>query len=409
MKNKYTRFCALPKSRFLFHSMATPTIADTKLTFSLGEQPEWAGKTEITPKGVEFIEEVIKNPSKSLVERGYAIIRLCESLTNNYSLFHSAWEEFSASKEENKVQYAIQQFEPKNNSPNQYHGFSVVGGLKEQFMLRAAGINSDLKTPGTMKKSNIHFAKTAQKLYELCDQTCRYHIGNVLNENKISKKNLDKILDPIFEIDSEIQFNETKEQVYSNYLPEGYISSSIMDNFHYFNQFQNNSDLEKAFYNNHSSHTDSGLMTLVVCTDEPGLEILDQKTKEWIAIEEILHKFAIKQKESHRSYATIFWGDSCAYLLPNKKNSIFIPCFHRVAQCKKERYSVVFKQRTCVHTTPPRYQEDYLLAVKQMEALDKRKKKYSNLNNLYTSILSVILVVLCLLWFIWKISEMFLI
>jgi hypothetical protein len=50
-----------------------------------------------------------------------------------------------------------------------------------------------------------------------------------------------------------------------------------MDNFHYFNSFndpQPDSKVghrkEEQFHNNHASHSDSGLMTAVVVTDEPG-------------------------------------------------------------------------------------------------------------------------------------------
>ena len=67
----------------------------------------------------------------------------------------------------------------------------------------------------------------------------------------------------------------------------------------------------------------------------------------------------------------------CEYLDKTGKSKL-TPSFHRVAQCTGERYSVVFKQRTCVCKTPPRYQEDYHLAVKQMKIIDSlefQKKK----------------------------------
>uniref|UniRef100_A0A7S4HQ56 Fe2OG dioxygenase domain-containing protein n=1 Tax=Vannella robusta TaxID=1487602 RepID=A0A7S4HQ56_9EUKA len=186
--------------------------------------------------------------------------------------------------------------------------------------------------------------------------------------------NLDRIVDPVVEVGSNIQCIEATEEVYSNYHPNGFISSSIMDSFHYFNLFEptdKGKKEDKPFINNHGSHTDSGLMTMVVCTDEPGLEVLDQKTDEWIAIEDLLHQYVNERGENHREYATIFWGDSSAYLVPANKTKPVTPLFHRVGQCNRERYSVVFKQRTSVTTTPPRYQEDYLLAQKQLDSLEK--------------------------------------
>jgi isopenicillin N synthase-like dioxygenase len=96
-----------------------------------------------------------------------------------------------------------------------------------------------------------------------------------------------------------------------------------MDNFHYWNNFNkekktaleiNNpkaAKVEDRFHNNHSSHSDSGLMTVVVTTDEPGLEVQDQSTGKWIALEMLLHQY-VKNLEGpypHRKYATIFWGD----------------------------------------------------------------------------------------------------
>jgi len=46
---------------------------------------------------------------------------------------------------------------------------------------------------------------------------------------------------------------------------------------------------------------------------------------------------------------------------------------HRVGKSEKERYSVVFKQRTTPLTTACRYQEDYILADLQMKAVDNAK------------------------------------
>lgn len=39
-----------------------------------------------------------------------------------------------------------------------------------------------------------------------------------------------------------------------------------MDNFHYYNTFDKKDQSDERFHNNHSAHTDSGLLTVVVTT-----------------------------------------------------------------------------------------------------------------------------------------------
>ena len=348
-------------------------------SFVLGEQPQWIGIENCTEQPIELIEELLKDPIVSLIERGYAVVELQESIINCYSDFHSIWEEWTSNNLEMKSKYAIYQFgEDNNRTPNQYHGFSVVDKLKEQFMIRAGGKNAILPTPGVLPNCGKNFGDISLSLLIHCDRTCRNYISQVLKRLNLPKSNLDNILDPVMSrCKNIISRNNNTETSYSNYLPDEYISSSIMDNFHYFNHFQQDGDTDERFINNHGSHTDSGLMTLVVCTDVPGLEVKDQKLDCWISLEQMLHQYAKEKQVNHRKYATIFWGDSCEYLDKTGQCKLN-PSFHRVAQCKGERYSVVFKQRTCVCKTPPRYQEDYHLAVKQMKIIDslesKRKK-----------------------------------
>ena len=94
-------------------------------------------------------------------------------------------------------------------------------------------------------------------------------------------------------------------------------------------------------------------------------------------------------------YATIFWADSVSYL----KAPGLQPCMHRVGKSTKERYSVVFKQRTSTLTTPcryplallslllsflhlslilRRYQEDYILADIQKKAVQHKDSQSGN-------------------------------
>mmetsp|Transcript_14072 Transcript_14072/g.17743 ORF Transcript_14072/g.17743 Transcript_14072/m.17743 type:complete len:128 (+) Transcript_14072:161-544(+) len=127
------------------------------MQFSLGEQPEWAGISACVPKGKEFIEVLLTNPTPCLIERGYAVVKVSQELYSCYSAFHAVWEEFSALPQEEKSRYAVQQFNQRTNSPNQYHGFSVVRGLKEQFMLRSSCTNFATKLAGPISPTSWSF------------------------------------------------------------------------------------------------------------------------------------------------------------------------------------------------------------------------------------------------------------
>jgi len=215
-----------------------------------------------------------------------------------------------------------------------------------------------------------------------------------MEELKLSPTLVDKVLDPVMKR-GDIPTREGNTTA-TPYIPKGYISSSILDNFHYYNKFDKadkydnkkneDSPVPKGeldrFHNNHAAHTDSGLLTVVITTDTPGLEVVDQELGKWVAIERLIHKYVQNSniEKAWRRYAIVFWSDSIAYLIRDAtgKKQVQLEslsrvpesCLHRVQKCDGERYSVVFKQRTTPLTTPPRYQEDFPLAKKQLEAVD---------------------------------------
>jgi len=347
------------------------------MQFQLGEQPNWAGKEECTDVGEEFIGNLLNEKvTESLIQRGYAIVKLDKEVTELYSAFHKAFECFSHSEEEHRKKYATL-FSQDKYSPNQFHGFSVVAGLKEQFMMRSCGSRTKLITP-SIYDGNIDFGVVGMNLYEKLDLLCRNWEYQVMDCLGLERSQVDKILDPLYKVgNSAHREHSNSDTCTSDYVLPEYISSSIMDNFHYFNAIHNDkaevqkpgTRKEEQFHNNHASHSDSGLMTAVVVTDEPGLEVFDQKLNCWIALERLLHKHIHKLDSdpmSHRKYATVFWADSHVYL----KGANLHECMHRVATSKCERYSVVFKQRTSPTATAPRYQEDYELALIQLKSLD---------------------------------------
>lgn len=352
------------------------------MQFTLGEQPEWIGKEEVQAMPEDFIPKLLQESStESLIQRGYAVVHLPSETTELYSQFHSGFEEFSHSDPANKQLFAtLYSKEAKKHSPNQYHGYSMVAGLKDQYMMRCGGSGCSLGFPLTAPDMGL----AGLALFEKLDTLCRENEVAVCKELGIDHEVVSKILDPVYVSGEKPERSDSMVCV-SNYVPPGYISSSIMDNFHYFNSaFDGNSKeevkteqgirKEERFHNNHASHSDSGLMTVVVTTDQPGLEVFDQKEKCWIALEAILHQYTKTVEPenplAHRQYATLFWGDSYVYMKAGDK---LHESMHRVAGSQKERYSVVFKQRTSPTATAPRYQEDYELGALQLKALDALK------------------------------------
>jgi len=154
-------------------------------------------------------------------------------------------------------------------------------------------------------------------------------------------------------------------------LPSGYPSSAILDCFHYYGK-ETGTD---RFHNNHAAHTDSGTLTLVVCSDEPGLEVYDEKEKCWVSVEKLVHQLAGIKKTKHTEFGCLFWGDSVESLEKSINLKLGKPCLHRVAACGgNPRLSVVFKQRSAPLKTFCRYQEDYVLAFVQLEVLKESKE-----------------------------------
>jgi len=330
--------------------------------FKLGDQPEWAGEEDCLDLGANFVSDLLEEDSEvSLINRGYALVHLDESAQSLYSDFHIAFEEFSALPKSEKGKFASLQFEPSQHSPNQLHGYSEIKGLKEQFMMRLCGEGSDLIFPNT-GAGGIDFGIAGVQLLENMDLACRKIARRCLTFLGENPDDVDDILDPVSKIGFPAKRNG--RTCTSNYVPKNYISSSIMDNFHY---SAHSHEKTNQFRNNHSSHTDSGLLTMVIITDVPGLEVYDSVLERWVAIEQLVHEsLALADGEKpHRKFAVLFWGDSVVYLRAPKLR----PCLHRVANCKDERFSIVYKQRTAPLRTACRYQEDYILSQFQQASM----------------------------------------
>jgi len=237
------------------------------------------------------------------------------------------------------------------------------------------------------------FGGHGYRLFCELDQLCRHVCKRTVAHLGADPTCVDAILDPVGAV---VGPEESAAHVWksprhpsafeTDYVPPRYVSSSILDNFFYYNHdaacesSQHEQADEKAdvrFINNHGAHTDSGLMTAVVLSDEAGLEVFDQKLQHWVAIEKELHR---APNILPRSVAVLFWGDSVVYLPPKcmhsdkrKGRSGVSPCLHRVGKGGHPgvpRTSVVFKQRTAPLRTACRYQEDYHLAACQAAACE---------------------------------------
>jgi len=253
-------------------------------------------------------------------------------------------------------------------------------------MIRSAGRGTKLLFPGVYNDTP-HFGSSSLRLYRALDQTCRQALHGVCDKLKISRNNADRIVDEVNQIKPSVEVKSTSsgDVCTTSYMHEGYISSSLLDVFCYGNSFSVEDGSSDKFHNNHSSHTDSGILTLVPVADVPGLEVEDQTLQAWLPLEKMVHE----SMGDHRRYGTIFWGDSYIYLTKTQLK----PCLHRVAKSDKVRYSIVFKMRTKPLATAPRYQEDYDLALLQLRSLHSvQGRKNTQRVMAFTSLVAIALI-----------------
>jgi len=318
-----------------------------------------------------------------------------------YDAFSRSLDAFFSQRLEEKAKFATL-YDDSTYSPNQYHGYSRMEGLKEQYMIRLCGEGAKLLLPGSYptpsdpSRQSPHFGEHALALYEQLDQTCRQHLKKVCDKLSLPHSAGDKLLDPVNIVHSSPLSSVTSKLVAgssayhcsTHYAFPSYVGSCLLDVFHYDNTFKHEDGSHGKFKNNHLSHSDSGILTLVPCADVPGLEVSDQsRGSDWIALEQLIHR--AHPNMGHRQFATIFWGDSVEYLTKTQAKA----CMHRVAKSEAARHSIVFKQRTYPIATAPRYQEDYDLASIQLSAIDAVQGKRTHRMIMYGIIAAGLLAV----------------
>ena len=340
--------------------------------------------------------------AESLVSRGYAIITLPTETSFIYSSFYSLCQLFFKSSDRFKQNYSQIQFNESNKSPNSLHGYSLVQNTKEQFMIRYINSASTetLKTLKTPNNGFINISDSEEKeekkakcddfgvlgllLFEKLDILSRNIMKDVLHLYNKQESILNEILDPINIINGNISRN--KDHCFGEYTLNGYISSSVLDCYHYFGD----SDSNKY---GHDVHTDSGLLTLIPMTfNNPSLQIFDQKEEEWINIEQLLLEYCNKNDKS-KEYGVVLLGESVEPYINkhiNNLENMLKPSFYRIDNGAEERFSVVYKQRTAPLRSHARYQEDFFLAklhseidvdsvhARLMKGKDGKSKDYIN-------------------------------
>jgi isopenicillin N synthase-like dioxygenase len=81
------------------------------------------------------------------------------------------------------------------------------------------------------------------------------------------------------------------------------------------------------------THTDTGILTLIICSDVPGLQVWDTKNDEWLEVEKIVNPmedmFVVLGRKMQ--------------LFAQDQPSVLMPCTHRVAlPLNTERSSLLY-------------------------------------------------------------------
>jgi len=217
-------------------------------------------------------------------------------------------------------------------------------------------------TPNSAKgRRGEDLGKLGMELHERMDQFSRKILTSSLKKSGIPTTKIDVLLDPINEIGIPAQRDPFNPSIcYSSYVPEGYLSSSVLATTH-----------ESSVSNSEPARTHGGILTVAIISDVPGLEVFDQELGQWIAIEQLVHDlYAPRVNKYHHQFAIVFWGRSVSYL---KGAPGFQPCVFRERKREKERererYSVQFKQRATPLTTPCQGRNDQIILDVQMNAI----------------------------------------
>eukprot|EP00026_Physarum_polycephalum_P003683 Phypoly_transcript_03696.p1 GENE.Phypoly_transcript_03696~~Phypoly_transcript_03696.p1 ORF type:complete len:741 (+),score=176.56 Phypoly_transcript_03696:153-2375(+) len=327
-----------PKSECKFSSKSTDTvsqdiIAEPNLEYKHADKPT-PETAHSVPQSADFVASLL-NSETSLITRGYTVIELPHQIVSMYKILLKEYQGFVQTRTE------CRQKSPTDKA-----------STDSEFQLRLCGKRTSVTTPSSIKgDKGEDMGKFGMELHEQMDQICRNFVKGCLQKDHVPLAKLDFILDPIQEIGAPAQREPfTPEICYSSYVPEGYISSSV---------------LEISHAQPRRACTDGGLLTAAITSDVAGLEIFDQELRQWIAIEQLIHEYAPRANKYHSQFAILFWGKSASYL---KGPPGFQPCEYRIRKGEKERYAIELKQRATPLTTPCLNKADQKLLETQLNA-----------------------------------------
>jgi len=244
-------------------------------------------------------------------------------------------------------------------------GYSAVVNLKEYFQVRIGGKDSKLKYPVV---NDFDFGKCSTDCYKLLDIFGRKILDDMINDLDLDRKYIEELLDP-FPIDlNHVDIVRDGDFVYTGFLPPDYVSSSNLDLFIY-----NNLDAyNEKWTSNHPAHVDSGIITLIPCSNQGALEFKDQTLNAWVAVEQMILDHCKTSGESNYSYIIIMTGET----LEKRTESKLKSGLHRVRRMKEnegKRYSAVHKLRSKPSVTGARYEQDYILVGIQENSIENLK------------------------------------
>eukprot|EP01128_Nolandella_sp_AFSM9_P011949 TRINITY_DN8833_c0_g1_i1.p1 TRINITY_DN8833_c0_g1~~TRINITY_DN8833_c0_g1_i1.p1 ORF type:complete len:336 (-),score=71.18 TRINITY_DN8833_c0_g1_i1:90-1097(-) len=296
--------------------------------------------------------------SKSLLGRGYAIVKMDGFKEDVISLRNAQDNFFAHTDEEEKQRYNAGKIHAVSS-----YGYSLVDKLKEYYQVRVGGQGTKFE----FASGKPDFGVIATKCYKHFDDLGRSILETLIKENDLDGNYIHKMLDPPSpHSDHEVKRGgKNNADVYTNMLPPGYPSSSNIDLFRYFNLDAFND----KWNSNHPAHVDSGLISIIPVSTIPGLEFEDQKLGGWIAIEKFVQD---NDPANFESYAIVMIGEALALATKN----VLRAGMHRVRRIPEAtgpRYSTVFKMRSRPAITGPRYQQDYEVLTMQEEALKNSK------------------------------------
>lgn len=301
----------------------------------------WSDCCLLTP-GQKLSDE----PSAALNARGYCVVPLSLADFEAYAAFHSDVLAFFGLSKQDKDSWGPHRLRaPLCAAP--LHGYSRESGLKERYQLRAWGPDGPaLPTPSLLLR---HGLVLAARLDTLSRQLCAEAAG--------AAEGVAALLDPL---------------AAAGTLPAHYVSSSALESLHYWGA-GSSSDLRAVALSDDSTAptTDASLVTVVVCSDTPGLEVYDAVLGGWVQVERLLHEYCAQHSTplkgnalSHRRFAVVLFGDAVHHLRAGARG-----CPHRLgaAESMKARYAVHYK--CCVAPLATQVAPDtHALAMTQYEA-----------------------------------------